>query len=301
MRASPPTTAYLLLVLAALCWGGNFVLGRAMHAEIPPIAFNFWRWVVAVAVLAPFAARPAFRHRDLIRANWRVILMLALLGITVFNTLAYTALSLTTAVNAALIMASLPVVITVLSFAIYGERVARRQAVGVGLSLLGVAVIVLRGDASALATLEVAAGDLWMVAGAFVWALYSVLLRERPAALPQLPFMFAMAVTGVVFLAPLYAAEAWMRGPIAVTAETLASLAYVGVFASVIAYMAWNRGVADLGAGKAGHLTHLMPVFAPILGVVLLGQSLHAYHGWAVALIAARLALATARAWRRWV
>ncbi|NQU62420.1 MAG: DMT family transporter [Rhodospirillales bacterium] len=289
----PQTTAFLLLALATLCWAGNFVLGRAMYAEIPPFTFNFWRWFGAMLILAPFVAPSAWQHRQAIRSHWRILTVLALLGITVFNSLAYTALNTTTAVNAALIVASLPVVIMILSFVIYRDRITRRQGVGLALSLVGVVIIVIKGDWAVLAALDVNAGDIWMTVGVFVWALYCVLLRDRPKDLPPLVFLFAITVIGVAFLAPIYGLELAVKGGIALTLDNLLSLAYVSVFASVVAYIAWNRGVAEVGANRAGFFSHLMPVFATILAVVLLNESLFAYHAAGVGLIGSGLALAT--------
>jgi len=284
---------FLLLALATLCWAGNFVLGRAMHAEIPPLTFNFWRWFGAMLILAPFVAPLAWQHRQAISSHWRILTVLALLGITVFNSMAYTALNKTTAVNAALIIASLPVAIMILSFVIYRDRITRRQGVGLALSLVGVVIIVIKGDWAVLSALDVNAGDIWMTVGVFVWALYSVLLRDRPKDLPPLVFLFAITVIGVSFLAPLYGLEVAVRGGIELSMDNLLSLAYVSVFASVVAYIAWNRGVAEVGANRAGFISHLMPVFATILAVILLNEHLFAYHAAGVVLIGSGLALAT--------
>lgn len=284
---------FLLLALATLCWAGNFVLGRAMHAEIPPLSFNFLRWLGAVVILTPFVANTAWQYRKEILSQWRILTVLAALGITIFNSLAYTALNTTTAVNAALIIASLPVVIMFLSFAIYKDRVTPRQMFGLTLSLIGVVVIVIKGDWAVLKALDITAGDLWMVAGVFIWALYSVLLRARPKDIPPMVFLFATAVIGVVLLAPLYGLEVAVRGGIELSMDNLLSLAYVSVFASVVAYIAWNRGVAEVGANRAGFISHLMPVFATILAVILLNEPLFAYHAAGVGLIGSGLALAT--------
>lgn len=292
-RAAPP--ASLLLVIATLCWAGNFVIGRAVHPEIPPVTLTFWRWVVAGVVLLPFGGISVWRVRAELRQQWRLLLMLAVTGIVLFHLFVYTGLRSTTATNASLMLATAPVLIPGISLFLVHEALTLRQGLGIMVSLLGVAVIVLRGDLALMASLRLNPGDLWLLLAVPTWAFYSVLLRRLPTSLPRLPVLMAIVVIGVVLLTPLYAIETSRVGTIALTAETMFAIGYVALFASVLAYICWNRAVMQVGANKAGLFLHLMPVFATALAVSLLHEAVNGYHAAGVAFIAIGIFLTTTR------
>jgi len=117
---------YPLLVITMLCWAGNFVLGRAVHGDIPPMTLTFWRWAVAGAILAPFAGAGLWRHRALVARHWRLLAVLAVMGVVLFHVCVYTALQTTTAINAALILATVPVVIPGFAYFLDRDRVTAR-------------------------------------------------------------------------------------------------------------------------------------------------------------------------------
>lgn len=290
---APARTAYLLLIVPPLCWAGNFVVGRAIHAEIPPAALTFWRWAVAAAVLLPLAGLETWRAREAIRRQWPLLTMLALTGVVGFQFVVYQGLHSTTAINGVLIIATIPAVIPAIAFALDGERITRRQGLGIVLSSLGVAIIVLRGNLAAALALGVAAGDLWIASAVPMWALYSVLVRRKDPALPPLVLLLAIVGIGLAVVAPGYAVELAMVGGFAPTPSTLAAIAYVGIAASVLAFWCWNRGIAGVGASRAGLYLHLMPVFAALLAVAFLDERLYAYHGVGMALVATGLVLSS--------
>lgn len=291
----PAASPYLLLVLTTLFWSGNFVLGRAVHGAIPALALSFWRWAFAVALVLPLAW-PALRaQRGLLRAHWRVLALLGVLGITNFNTFVYLGLRDTTATNAVLMVSTAPVLIVLLSFLLLGHRPTPRQATGVVVSLAGVAVIVTRGDWHVLTNLALNVGDAWVFAAVASWALYSVCLRWRPAGLPPLAFLAATMVTGLLAILPLYLWDWLMAGhTFTLNAVTSASIAYVAIFPSVLAYIFWNRAVAELGPNRCGQFLHLMPAFGALLSWLLLDERLYGFHWAGIALIATGLWLATA-------
>lgn len=287
--------AYLLLSLSALFWSGNFVLSRAVSTLIPPVGFNFWRWVVALAVLAPLALPKMPRQWRLIRENPGFIALSGLLSVTLFNLLIYSAMHTTTAINAVLINSVIPVFIIFLSRLIYGVRMTIRQWLGIGLSLAGVVAIVLRGEAAVATTLAFHQGDLFVLVAALVWALYSVGLRRYPEGLDPFVFLFAIAVCGLSFLAPLYAWEIAGGKAVQPNPATLASIAYVGVFASVAAFAAWNAGIRRIGAHIGGQFIHLMPAFSALLAMIFLGERIRPFHLTGIALIVAGIFFATFR------
>jgi drug/metabolite transporter (DMT)-like permease len=284
---------YLVLVVPPLCWAGNFIVGRAVHADIPPMALTFWRWVVAAAVLAPFSAVDLWRRRAIVRAHLGRLALLAVTGVAVFQFAVYQGLRTTTAISGTLIIATIPVVIPVFAFLLDGSRIGVPQAAGIAVSLAGVAIIILKGDIGAIARFAWLPGDLWMLVAVVAWSLYSVVIRKRPADLPSLTLLFAIVILGLVLLTPAYAWEAAVKGGFRPTPPALLAIGYVGVFASVIAFICWNEGVARVGAARAGLFIHLMPVFAAGLAMVFLGERLYGYHAVGVALVAAGLALSS--------
>lgn len=288
-RVSP----WLLLVVPPLCWAGNFVIGRAMHADIPPMAFTFWRWMVAALVLAPVCAVNTWKQRALIRRHWSLIAALGITGVVAFQFFVYKGLQTTTAINGVLLMSTIPVVIPVFAYLLDGTRLARRQALGIAVSLAGVIVVVLRGDPARAASLHFTPGDLWVALAVPAWALYSVLVRRKPSALAPTTLLFATVLIGLAVLGPCWAWEVHRRGGFAATGASLGAILYVGVFASVVAFACWNAGVARVGAAKAGVFIHLMPVFAAVLAVVFLDERFYGYHLAGVAAIAAGLWLSS--------
>ena len=295
--ASPPErgslSPYLVLIIPPLCWAGNFVVGRAMHADIPPAALTFWRWAVAALVLLPLAGPAAWRLRRELLRHWRLLAVLAASGVLGFQYCVYRGLQTTTAINGVLIIATIPAVIPAIAFGLDGTRLCLRQAAGIALSMLGVGIVILQGDLALLAARRLTPGDTWMALAVPMWALYSVLVRRLPAAVPPLVLLLATIIIGLVLTAPLYGADIAAGRGFAVEQPTLAAIGYVGVFASVIAFACWNRGVRAVGAAKAGLFIHLMPVFAALLATLFLDERLEAFHFVGGALIAAGLYLSS--------
>ena len=288
-----PLLAYLILVVPPLCWAGNFVVGRAVHDDIPPVALTFWRWMVAAAVLAPFAAADLWRRRTIVRAHLSRLALLAFTGVAVFQFAVYQGLRTTTAISGTLIIATIPVVIPIFAFFLDGTRIGFRQAAGIAVSLAGVAIIILKGDLGAIVRFALLPGDLWMLVAVVAWSLYSVVVRKRPGELSSLTLLLAIILLGLALLTPAYAFETTIEGGFRPTLTALLAIAYVGVFASVIAFICWNDGIARVGAARAGLFIHLMPVFAAGLAMLFLGERLHGYHAAGVALVAAGLALSS--------
>ncbi len=280
-----PVHPALLLALAQLLWAGNFVLGRAVHARIPPVALSFWRWAVALLVLLPLAARELRAGWPAIRRSLPVLVALGILGVGNFNTMVYLGLGQTSATNAALLNSACPAFILAIGPFLGGPRPRGRQAAGIALSLLGVLTIVARGDPRTLLGLSFNRGDGWVLAAVLSWAFYTVLLARRPAGLHPMALLTVLVAIGLAWIAPFYALEAWHGARVPWDGVTLASLAYVGVMASVVAYVAWNQGVAELGADRSGGFMHLLPAFASVLAALLLGEAFHAFHAVGIALV----------------
>jgi drug/metabolite transporter (DMT)-like permease len=246
-------------------------------------------------LLAPFAL-PALRGRGaLIRRHAGILLALSLTGVAAFQSLVYLGLRSTTAVNAVLINSSMPLFILLCSWVIEREGASRRQIAGMVVSLAGIAVILSRGDPGALLHLELHAGDAWILLAMPVWGIYSVLLKRRPPEFAALPFLFILSVAGVLLLAPGAAAMALLEPPRLPSASEALGVLYMGIAASVLAFICWNRGVAVVGANAAGFTVHLLPAFGTVLAIAFLGERFAAFHAAGIATILAGVVLATRR------
>ncbi len=266
-----------MLALAPLCWAGNIVLARGVAELIPPAAFAFWRWSLAALLVVLFARRHLAADRGALARGWKPLLALAVLGISSFNALLYTAVHTTTAINGALIQTSMPAVIAVLTLLLYRERLAPRQMAGTALCIAGAGLVVLRGELRTVATMGVATGDLLMVAAVICYGLYSALLRRRPAVHP-LSFLAATFALGAAGLLPAYLVELAFVGGFALTGPVALSILFVALFPSIVAYFCWNRGVDRVGPNRAGLFINLIPVFASLMSTGLLGESVQGFH-----------------------
>ncbi len=284
---------YLLLALTMLFWSGNAVVGRAMHEAVPPVTLAFLRWVIASGiVLAVGRGRLRADLAELLR-RWRMVLLLSALGIATFNAMLYAALRSTTAINALLLQSTMPLVIVLCTFLLFGERPSLRQLAGLLVSLAGAALITAQGSLATLLVLTINPGDALVLLAVVLYALYSALLRRRPQVHP-LSLLSASFVVGGVMLAPFAAWELAAGARLRLDAGVLAGIGYVAVFPSVLAYLCFNRGVQLIGANRAGQFLHLMPFFGSALAIVFLGEAFRAYHAGGIALIGAGIALATA-------
>lgn len=284
---------YLLLILTTLFWSGNFVLSRGMHADIPPLALSFWRWLLALLIMLLFCSRTFWGQRTIVVRERRFIIIQGLLGVTGFNSLIYLAVQTTTAVNAVLINSCVPIFIALCSLLINKEPLRPRQWAGILLSLSGVALILAGGSLAALLELEFNRGDLLVLCAGIVWALYSVNLKRYPKELHPFSFQIGIMIAGLIGIAPFYMVELSMARHMAVNTPTVNTLIYVAIFPSVLAFIFWNRAVRDIGANRAGVFIYLMPVFSSILAIIFLGESIEPYHLQGIGLVFAGIFMVT--------
>ena len=275
--AGSDTWSYATLCIVILFWSGNFIVGRAVNGVIPPFILAFVRWTGAVLVVLPFAWRHLKADRRLLLAHWRPILLLGLIGVAAFNGFVYSGLRFTTASNALLLQAAIPALVLVFSRFLFGDRASPLQIIGVTLSMLGVAVIVLRGDIAALARFRFNSGDILVLCAVVSWALYTVLLRLRPDCHP-ISFLATTFVIGALAMAPFAAAEVSEGGGVPLRAAVLGAFAYVALFPSLISYVLYNAAVEKLGAAPAGQMITLMPLSGALLAAAVLGEALHPFH-----------------------
>jgi drug/metabolite transporter (DMT)-like permease len=268
---------YLLLSITALCWAGNAIVGRLAAGHIPPVTLSFLRWSFAFLIVLPFAWNHLVRDWPAIRAKLGTMILVSLTGISAFNTLQYWALEHTTALNTLLLQSSGPLIVAVWSLILLGVRLTPAQAIGIVVSLTGVLVILLHGDLSALTKIQFNEGDLIFLAAMVVFGFYSVLTLKRPA-IHGLSFVAFTFGCGAACLIPLLIWELLTRPVMALDARNLASLFYVAVFPSTLAYLCFNRGVLLIGANRAAPFFHVVPVFGALMAIVFLGERPQAFH-----------------------
>lgn len=289
-----PGFAYVGLVLTPLFWAGNAVVARGTVETIPPLSMSFWRWVIALAILLPFGFRGVWQHRAVIRQHLGSMVALATFSVGAFNSLLYYAALTTTATNIALINATIPIFVALLAWVLLGDRTRPLQAMGIGLAILGILIVVARGDLSVLTGLQAQAGDLIMVAAVFSWGLFSVLLRRQAVPLPALTFLTTQILLGTLVILPFYLVDLWFfRGGFELSQDTALPLLYFAIFPGILAYAFWNHGVQTIGPTRSAIFMYLTPVFASVLATVFLGESLGLFHVVGALLILAGLLLAT--------
>jgi drug/metabolite transporter (DMT)-like permease len=285
----------LLLPLPPLFWAGNLVLGRAMAESFPPVSLAVGRWLVAVLCLLPFTLAAMIAKRRALASAWRLVLACGAFGIAGYNALGYVALQSAPAASVAFLNSTLPLMVPIAAFALGVERIAWRALAGILVSLAGVVWIVARGEPSALADLRFDHGEPLVVVAVTNYALYSVLLRRKPSSLDPLVFLTATMLAGLAVLLPFWAWELARGAAIPLAPGPLGAVLYIGVFASLFAFVIWNRCVATLGPSVTGASFHLVALFTAILAWLVLGEPVRAFHLAGAALILGGFVLATAR------
>ena len=268
---------YLLLSLTSLFWAGNIVLMRYVAGHIPPITLSCVRWIAAFLLLWPFA-RPHFaKDWPALRARLPLLILLSATGFAYNNAISNISMQYTSALNALLIQSSGPLFIALWSLILFGVRLTWAQLLGIAISLLGVLTIILRGDFDALTNIHFNKGDLMFASAVLAFGLYSALMARRPATHPLSVLCFTMAC-GAVLLLPFSILEYMSGFTLQADALTAATLAYLVIFPSALAYMFLNRGIALIGPNRASPFLHLVPVFGSAMAILLLGEEPHLFH-----------------------
>ena len=268
---------YLLLSITAMCWAGNAIVGRLAAGHIPPVTLSFLRWSFAFLLILPLAWRHLVQDWPAIRSKLGVMVTLSLSGIACFNTLQYWALEHTQALNTLLLQSAGPLIVAVWSLILLGVRLKLAQAVGILLSLMGVLLILLQGDLTALSNIRFNKGDLIFIMALVIFGFYSVMTLKRPA-IHSLSFVAFTFGCGAACLIPLWIWELISRPVMRLDANNLLSLFYVAVFPSTLAYLCFNRGVQLIGANRAAPFFHLVPVFGAAMAIAFLGERPQLFH-----------------------
>ncbi|MGZ8287885.1 MAG: DMT family transporter [Telluria sp.] len=293
-----PSTAVLLTVPPIL-WAGNAIVGRLLRDAVPPMTLNMLRWTIAMIILLPLGRR-VFREGSGLRDNWRRLGMLGLLGIGLYNSLQYLALQSSTPINVTLVASGMPVWMLLVGAMFFGVKARGRQLAGALLSIAGVLIVLSRGDWQQLLALRLVAGDLYMILATIAWSFYSWMLMQ-PKDPPALradwaAFLLAQVLYGVLWSGAFAGAEmAAGAQPIAWSWPVAAGLLFVAVGPAIIAFRCWGAGVQKAGPGIASFFVNLTPLFTAMLSSAILGETPHAYHAAAFALIVGGIVISARR------
>lgn len=299
MQAKLDIRTAALLTVAPLMWAGNAVVGRAVHDLVPPLTLNFLRWAIAFVLLLPLAWRALAADSGLWR-HWRRYAVLGLLGVGLYNSLQYLALQTSQPINVTLVGASMPMWIMVIGRLFFGSPVTRRQLLGSLCSVVGVLVVLSRGEWSELRALRLVPGDIFMILATIAWAFYSWLLvhTREPAGIRAnwAAFLLAQMLFGLAW-SGAFAAGEWALAPqhIAWGWPLALALVFIAVGPALLAYRTWGAGIQRAGPTVAGFFANLTPLFAALMSVVFLGQPAHVYHAVAFLLIAGGILVSSRR------
>ena len=271
--------ASIYLFAATLFWAGNFIVGKtASINEIPPISLNFYRWFIAWLILLPFTYKELIRKKDYIFNNIGLFIILGITAVTIFNSALFYSLKFTQVISGVLMISTVPVMIIFISSLLNIEKTNISQIIGVGLSLTGVLFIITKADIELLKNLNFNRGDLVMEIAMLSWATYSALLKKKKYELSQISLLQVVISFGVVFLIPLYIIDMNMGNLIKLEKPFFLTLIYVVLFPGLASFFFWIKGVALIGANRAGIFLHLMPILGAVMAMIIFDEKIMFYH-----------------------
>ena len=289
--------AYIFLILATLFWSGNFIVGKvASLFEIPPFTLNFYRWTFAWLILAPFTLKEILQKKNYILENIKLILILGITSITVFNSIVYYSLNFTQVISGVLMISTIPVMIIFFCWILKIEKTNFYQILGVIFSLLGVAVIVTKADLGKLFSLNFNKGDLWMVVAMFSWAMYSALLKKKKFDLTHISFLQTIITAGLILLLPAYLIEMALGYKLNVNLPFVLTLSYVVLFPGLASFFFWIKGISIIGSNRSGIFLHLMPIFSTVMAVLIFNEKFMDFHLIGATLIVTGIVLSSKKA-----
>ena len=271
--------AVFLLTSASFFWSGNFFAGKIAYlSDLTPFKLGFFRWLLAMLILLPFTYSEIIRNYNYYKKNILLMTFLGFLAVTVFNSLTYISLQTTFIINSTLMASIAPVLMIGFSWLIFKTKTTILQFTGIFLSLLGAFSIILKGNINNLFNLHFTSGDVWMFTAVVSWCLYSVLLKKIDNSISQLASLQVMVILGLLFIFPLYIIENYNTSFLPTQKIDFVIIIYVAIFASIIAFFSWNKGVSIIGPNRSSLFLHLIPVFSSIWAVSFLNEKFSFFH-----------------------
>jgi drug/metabolite transporter (DMT)-like permease len=288
-----------LAVLATLIWSGNFIVARGMNKLIPPVSLAFYRWLLASAVIFPFAARKFRSEWPIAKRHLHYFFWISLTGVSIFNTFVYIAGHYTSAINMALIgTTSSPIISVVLARIFLKEKIGSLKIFGIVLCITGILFLLSKGNISNLLSLRFTTGDGWVLLAGLSFAIYNTMVKKKPAAITSINFLFVVFSIGTLLIFPFYLWEITYTAPVVWDMKLVSVILYIGIGASVICFFIWNITIHKLGAGRAALFGNLIPVFSSLEAVIFLHEQLNWIHLVSMMLVFAGITLANLRLFR---
>ncbi len=281
---------------ATAIWSGNFIIARDLSEIVPPVSLAFWRWTVAILVFTPFALKYLIADWKLLKKHIPYLIIVSFLGVTVFNTLVYIAGHTTTAVNLSLIAITFPIFIIIFSRLFLHEAITFVKVIGILLVAFGVVLIITKGSLTMLLELTFFEGDLWMLLASILFAIYSILLQRKPSGIHMYSLQLVTFIMGIFMLFPFYIWEYLTTPALILDVKSTSSIVYLGVFASLAAYLLWNKAIVIIGSAKAGMVYYTLPIFSGVLAYFLLDENLSAVHLYSAILIVSGILISNYKA-----
>jgi drug/metabolite transporter (DMT)-like permease len=271
--------AYIFLFLATLFWSGNFLVGKfASQYQIPPFSLNFYRWLFAWLILAPFTIQEILKKKNHILENYKYYTILGITSVTIFNSIVYYSLNFTQVISGVLMISTIPVMIIFISSILKIEKTNIFQILGVSCSFIGVILIITKANFEILINLDFNKGDITMVFGMLSWATYSALLKKKKHELSPLSLLEVVISFGFIFLIPIYFIEYQMGYIINPDKNFFIILFYVVLFPGLASFIFWIKGVALIGANRSGVFLHMMPILSAIMAMIIFDEKFMFYH-----------------------
>lgn len=283
--------AYLFLLIATLLWGGNVVAGKISVGHISPLLLNALRWAGALVLLLPFGWRHFVHDRENIRRNFGYLVLMGILAMGVFNGMIYVAVNHTSAINASILQAAIPMVVFAVNFLVYRVNLGLFQFLGFLFTVIGVLLIAGEGSLERLRMLEINPGDAVMIVGVFLYGSYIVALRRMPPIHWQ-SMMIVMFASATVASAVMALIEFQLGAGQMPDRTGYMILIYTVLFPSIVSQTLLVLGTELIGANRAGLFINMVPVFGTLLSILLLSEAFFIYHALALVLVLSGIALA---------
>jgi len=282
-----------LAVLATLIWSGNFVIARGVIKTIPPVTLAFYRWLLATIIILPFAWKYFRVELKIVKQHFLFFLFAAVTGISMFNTFVYIAGHYSSAINMAILgTCSSPIMSVILARIFLKEHIPMLRIIGMIVCIAGIFLLLSKGSIENLLAFRFGKGDWWILGAALTFAIYNTTVRKKPVGMHPVNFLFVIFLLGTIILLPFYLSELNAKGGIAINIANISAIIYLGLGASVICFLIWNRSIHALGSGRTALFGNLIPIFSTTEAVLFLNEKITVIHILSFILVVTGLVIA---------
>lgn len=264
---------YIFAIISIIIWSGNFVAARFL-THLSPVEISFYRWFITLVMLTPFCINPLIKNIKLIKGMWPTMIIISILGISVFNALVYMAAHTSNATNMSLLATLSPIIVVILGKIFFKSKLNFNQIIGLIVVIFGVVVLITKGNIVLLLSLNFAVGDIYMLFAVLLFSIYTITLRLRPKGFPQSTFFYLMVVIGIIPLAVIMSYKSSLGTLYKLDLQTSLILIYIGLFPSALGFILWNMAIEKIGEIKASIIYDSIPMFTTLEAMILLKETL---------------------------